>query len=294
MENAIGTLYLVGTPIGNLEDMTFRAVKILSQVDFVYCEDTRRTQILIQNFKIQLKNGLKSFHDHSSQKVVMQIKKSLNEGKSIAYVTDAGMPLVSDPGFVLVREAYRIGAKVEAIPGASAVITLFCLSGLESNKFLFHGFFPVTFGEIEKVIEQIKNQKLAHIFYESPARFVKTLKILEKNFSQNQIVVGRELTKMHEEIKRGSVGEVLKYFESQQKIRGEITFALLGGGEKELESTQSQESHDNPTQLTEEQKKEITALIKSGLSSKDTAKLLSKKFKLSRKIIYDYIVKSLT
>ena len=299
MTKTLGTLFLIGTPLGNLEDMTFRAVRILGEADELYCEDTRRTAVLLAHYKVTRKRGPKSFHDHSSRTVLMKVRELLEEGKSVAYATDGGMPVVSDPGFVLVREAIQIGARIEVIPGPSAGVTLFAASGLASPKYFFHGFFPQTHGEVDRVIEQIRTIPAAHVFYEAPFRAVKVLEILEKNIPEAEIVFGRELTKVHEEILRGKVKEVLEQLVAKQKIRGECVFAVLIAEPKRAKSSHTKgliegEQAEAPIELTAEQKAEIAVQIHAGISSKDAAKVLSKKFNVPRRVIYEYIVKNLT
>lgn len=310
-----GILYLVATPIGNLEDMTFRAVRVLKEADAVYCEDTRRTLILMKQFGIERPQGIDSYHDHSPPKLLEKIARLLEEGKSVAYLTDGGMPVVSDPGFVLVRAAEQVGAKVTVVPGPSAAVTLFAASGLASPKYLFHGFFPRTRGEVERTVEVVKSLPIVHVFYEAPGRILTSLEILSRNFPENPTVLGRELTKLHEEILRGPAAELHASFEGQDKLRGECVLAIMGGdAAKELASaretreaakttystrTDPQDQGSEPisaqvAELTEEQKSEITAQIKSGVSSKDAAKHLSKKFGLPRRVIYEFIIRHLT
>lgn len=324
--SARGTLYLVATPIGNLEDMTYRGVRILREADAVYCEDTRRTLVLLKHYGIERPQGIDSFHDHSPPKLLEKITRLLEEGKSVAYATDGGMPVVSDPGFVLVRAAYDVGATVSVIPGPSAAVTLFAASGLASPKYLFHGFFARTRGEVERTVEVIRSTPLVHIFYEAPGRIQTSLEILSRNLPENFAVLGRELTKMHEQIMRGTLSELHAALEDQDKVKGECVIAVMGGDaraeaqtsreEREQRTRQSAKTsvHDRllPEQLaaaqdagsepvsaqiadlTEEQKSEIATLIKSGVSSKDAAKQLSKKFGVPRRVIYEFIIRHLT
>lgn len=304
MTNALGTLYLIGTPLGNLEDMSFRAVKMLGTVDRLYCEDTRRTQVLLQHFKIVRAKGIKSFHDHSPSHTLKEIKEALESGYSIGYVTDGGMPVVSDPGFVLVREAHRIGAKIEVIPGPTAASTLFSMSALPSPKQLFHAFFPKTKGEIEKVLKLVRDVSVVHIFYESPSRLIATLEIFAKHFTDLEVAVGRELTKMYEETLRGTIQEVLEQLKSKDRIRGECVFAIycdpsvqvaLEGNENNSEkSLENDGKFNKQSELSAAQKQEILEKVKSGGTSKDVAKELSKKFGVTRRLIYEYIIKHLT
>jgi 16S rRNA (cytidine1402-2'-O)-methyltransferase len=303
----LGIVYLVPTPLGNLEDMTFRGVRVLKEVDWIYCEDTRRSRILLQHYSVEPKNALQSFHDHSSQNTLKKIKEKLEMGESIAYLTDAGMPGVSDPGFVWVRLARQLGAPLQVLPGPSAVINAFVASNLPSPKFLFHGFFPRTRGEIDKAIESLKTLELVHLFYEAPGRVKSTLEVLAKHLKLNPFCLVREISKVFEETHFGTVEEVLASFEGQEKIKGECVLCIMGGSFSENQKRGVEKSSTDPTglalndseqpqefTLTPQQQEEIFALMKSGASSKDTSKELSKKFGVPRKIIYDFIIRHLT
>jgi 16S rRNA (cytidine1402-2'-O)-methyltransferase len=308
MTNSSGILYLVATPIGNLEDITYRAVRTLKEADMVFCEDTRRTSILLKHYGIQ--RSLESFHDHSSRGVLSKIKDMLMEGQTIAYATDGGMPVVSDPGFVLVRLAVSCGVSVSVIPGPSAAVSLFAASSLPTPKYLFHGFFPRTHGEVERVLEQVKTLPVAHLFYEAPGRILSTIEIISRNMPETSIVLGRELTKIHEEILRDKAGKLFETLSTrlgeEGKLRGECVFALYFDAEEARKKAQRQNPDDQVVSpetlepnaetvvLTAEQQSEIATMVKSGVSSKDAARELSKRFKVSRRVIYEYIVKHLT
>ena len=281
--------------------MSYRAVRLLGEADAVYCEDTRRTLMLLRHFHIDRPTGIDSFHDHSPRGVLAKIKSQLEQGKSVAYVTDGGMPVVSDPGFVLVRAAHEIGALVTVVPGPSAAATLFAASGLPSPKYLFHGFFPRTRGEVERTLEVIRTNPMVHIFYEAPQRVQGGLEILARQLPDAEVVVGRELTKMHEEYVRGTAVEVHENFSAREKIRGECAIAVLGGQARPTQSTvlenadpEKHSAEQKAVELTAEQQAQIASLIKSGVSSKDAAKELSKKFGLSRRVIYEFIIRRLT
>lgn len=309
----MGTLYLVATPIGNLEDITYRAVRILKEADAVYCEDTRRTLVLLKHYGIERKQGIDSFHDHSSPRLLEKIKGHLKAGQSVAYATDGGMPVVSDPGFVLVRAAHQIGAPVAVLPGPSAAVTLFAASGLPSPKYLFHGFFPRTRGEVERTVEVVRSLSVVHIFYEAPGRILTSLEILNRNMPDTAAVVGRELTKVHEEVARGTVTEIFETLSAREKVKGECVIAVMGGNRATLtgvEKGQMRASQDGDLEpvlgqdgleekpqvfeLTAQHKEEIAVLIKSGVSSKDAAKQLAKKFGAPRRVIYEFIIRHLT
>ncbi len=219
-------LYVVATPIGNLEDMTQRALRILKEVDFVLCEDTRHTLQLLNYFG--LKKSLISYHQHSQLHKVDYIINLLRQGHNLALVSDAGTPAISDPGGVLVHEVVsRMGdsAQIVPIPGAAAVITLASVAGLPTDKFLFLGFLPLKKGR-QALFKQIKGSDKTVIFYESPHRIIKTLEALTGLLEpERQIVVGRELTKKFETIYRGSAKEVLEKLQADQ-IRGEFVVAV--------------------------------------------------------------------
>lgn len=321
-----GTLYLVATPIGNLEDLTYRAARVLREVDYVYCEDTRRTLTLLRHYGIERPSGIDSYHDHSPARVLEKIRDVLKNGKSVAYATDGGVPVVSDPGFVLVRAAHQSGARVVVLPGPSAAVTLFAASGLASPKYLFHGFFPRTRGEVEKTIEVVKSLPVVHLFYEAPGRVGTSFEILGRNLPENEAVIGRELTKLHEEVLRGTALELHEALEARGKVKGECVIAVLGGDgiaqrrERERSGERAKragtastpmvtfeeqlsepvllgknvEVSSHSIELTPQQREEISTLIKSGVSSKDAAKQLSKKFKMSRRVIYEFIIRHLT
>ncbi|MBU2219477.1 16S rRNA (cytidine(1402)-2'-O)-methyltransferase [Patescibacteria group bacterium] len=215
-------LYVVATPIGNLEDITLRALRILREADFIACEDTRVTKKLLSHFKI---NTLAiSYHQHSRLTKIDWIIQQLKSGKSIALVTDAGTPGISDPGNILISECAKNKIKIVPIPGPSALTALASVSGINMQKFIFMAFPPHKKGR-EKFFKEITAAKYPVIYYESPHRLVKNLELLASFKKNASIIVGRELTKMFEEIIRGTVPEVLNYFQNKDKIKGE--FAVI-------------------------------------------------------------------
>ena len=196
-------LYLVSTPIGNLEDITLRAKRILGEVDIIACEDTRKTGVLLVKLNIPRKRLL-SYYEENELRRIPEIVRLLKEGKNVALVSNAGTPTISDPGFKLVRECLIQGIKVEAIPGPSAILTALVSSGLPTDKFLFLGYLPKKQGKRKKLLENCKLSAVHYtlIFYESPHRLIETLKDLQEIFGDIEIVLCRELTKIYEEIKR--------------------------------------------------------------------------------------------
>ncbi len=218
-------LFIVATPIGNLEDITLRALRVLKEVDTIVCEDTRKTGILLKHYEIFEKH-LSSFHAQSSRTKAEEIISKIKEGKNIAYVSDAGTPGISDPGFVLIREAIKAGIRIIPIPGVSALVTLVSVSGFPIDKFLFSGFLPHKKGR-QTFIKSLESSSVSTIFYESVHRFPRLLKELSKHLgNERKICVGRELTKMYEDVFRGTVGEALTYF-TTENTKGE--FVVLVG-----------------------------------------------------------------
>lgn len=222
----VGKLYLVPTPIGNLEDMTFRSIKMLKEADLIASEDTRNTQKLLNHFEIGTKQI--SLHEHNVKERVPELIAHLLEGKVIAQVSDAGMPSISDPGHELVLKAIENDIDVISLPGASAGITALIATGITPQPFLFYGFLPRKTNEQKQSLEKIKELESALIFYESPHRIVKTLKIMSEVFGGNRkAVLCRELTKLFEEYTRGTIEELISFFEDTP-IKGECCLIIEG------------------------------------------------------------------
>ena len=269
-----GVLYLVGTPIGNLSDISSRALNILKNADFLACEDTRQTKKIMNHFKIS--NDLISFNQHNSLKKIPNIIKNLKAGKSIALVSDAGMPGICDPGEELVKTTKDSGYDVICIPGPCAAITALVSSGLPSSKFIFEGFLPKKKIEREKAIFEISKCTKTTIVYESPHRVKKLLKELKKYCGgSREIVVARELTKKYEEHKFGEIDFLIDFFEGKEPM-GEFTIILKG-----LENKQTAKFNNI------ELKKELHELVEIGLSLPVASKYLAKKKNLSRRDIYN-------
>lgn len=214
-----GILYLVATPIGNLGDFTHRAVDILKKVDGIACEDTRHSKILLDHYGIR--KPLISFFEFSEKRRGPQILERIKSGQSMALISDAGTPCVADPGYRLVHQAIREGVKVESIPGPSAFLSALIVSGLPTDRFVFEGFFPVKSGQKKSLLLSLKSEKRTVIFYESPHRILKTLKLMEETLGDIPIVVVRELTKKFEEVVREKVSLVFAHF-SGKKVLGEF------------------------------------------------------------------------
>src|SRR5580658_9993457 len=224
-------LYLVGTPIGNLEDITLRAVRVLKEVDVIACEDTRQTQKLLNHYGITTRTV--SYHEHNEMTRAAELVKEIQEGASVALVTDAGMPGISDPGYRLISLAIRHHVPVVPIPGASAFLSALVASGLPTDSFRFSGFLPARRGERRAALEAIKNSPRTQVFYEAPHRVVETLTdVVEVLGNARHIVIAREVTKLHEEFLRGRAGEVLENLKAREVVKGEITL-LIGKSERD-------------------------------------------------------------
>ncbi len=218
-------LYLVPTPIGNMQDITLRALDILRSVELIYSEDTRRTGILLKHFDIRTR--MQAYHKDNEHRIVNQIVMTIASGQISALVTDAGTPAVSDPGFLLVRECVKGGVPVETLPGATAFVPALVNSGLPNDRFVFEGFLPQKKGR-QKQLKALENETRTMIFYESPHRLLKALEQMSEIFGNDrQASVSRELTKIYEETQRGTLAELHKYF-SQKEIKGEIVLVVSG------------------------------------------------------------------
>lgn len=217
-------LYIVSTPIGNLEDITLRALRTLKEVDYIAAEDTRHTRILLQKYEI--KTPTISFHSYSNQDKLNSLIELLVEGKNIALVSDAGTPGISDPAYSLIRAAIDNNIKISPIPGASALLAAIVTSGLPMDKFIFLGFLPLKKGR-QTLLNSLKEEKRTLVLYEAPHRILKTLNDLKNYLGEREIAVGRELTKMFEEILRDSTSNLIAYFE-KTKPRGEFVLVVKG------------------------------------------------------------------
>ena len=222
-------LYLVATPIGNLDDITLRALRVLKEADLIACEDTRQTQKLLGHYGIVTRTI--SYHEHNEMTRAPELVKELQEGASVALVTDAGMPGISDPGFRLISLAIRHHVPVVPIPGASAFLAALVASGLPTDSFRFSGFLPAKRGERRAMLEAIKDSPRTQVFYEAPHRIVETLEdVVEVLGRHRHVVIGREVTKLHEEFLRGRASEVLETLQAREAVKGEITL-LIGKAE---------------------------------------------------------------
>src|SRR5437016_12578787 len=235
-QNKIGgpSLYLVATPIGNLEDITLRALRVLKEVDVIACEDTRQTQKLLTHYGIQTR--LVSYHEHNEMTKASELVVDLEGGAKIALVTDAGMPGISDPGFRLIALAIRHHVPVVPIPGASAFLAALVASGLPTDSFRFSGFLPPKRGKRRELLENILASPRTQVFYEAPHRLIETMEdVVEVLGLNRQVVIAREVTKIHEEFLRGRAGELLEKLKQRGEIKGEITL-LIGKSEDSIQT----------------------------------------------------------
>lgn len=235
-----GIFYVIGTPIGNLEDITLRQLKTLESVDFICAEDTRVTLKLLNRYEI--KKQLVSFHEHSSKADGQRIIERLLAGESCGIVTDAGMPCISDPGEVLVKMCAENGIEVKVVPGPSAVVSAVAVSGLNTKRFTFEGFLPVAKKELTERLEKLRNETAVMVFYEAPHKLRNTLGDLTAFFGgERKISLCRELTKIHEEVLRMSLGEAIEYY-SEREPKGEYVLVLEGKGEENGEKLTVEEA----------------------------------------------------
>lgn len=221
----MGKLFLVPTPIGNLEDMTLRGIRVLKEVDFILAEDTRNSGKLLKHFEIA--TSMYAHHQHNEHQTVGKIVERLKNGENAALITDAGTPAISDPGFLVVRECIKHDIEVDCLPGATAFVPALVNSGLPNDKFVFEGFLPPKKGRQTR-LKILAEETRTMVIYESPYKLLKTLKHLKEYLGENrQVSVSREITKLHEETIRGSISEVLNHFENQ-KAKGEIVLIVAG------------------------------------------------------------------
>ncbi|MBC6341448.1 16S rRNA (cytidine(1402)-2'-O)-methyltransferase [Lactobacillus kimbladii] len=268
-----GKLYLVPTPIGNLEDITLRAKRILQEADYIAAEDTRTSGILLE--KIGVHNHMLSFHKYNSKERAPELIKLMKNGAVIAEISDAGMPVISDPGYILVQECIKNNIPVVPLPGASAFATALIASGFDAQPFTYYGFLPRKKSEQQPFFEQMKEARATSIFYEAPHRLIKTLNNMSAILdSERKIVVARELTKIHEEFIRGTISEVTDYFE-QNAPRGEFVVLISPNAAQE-------------TQLSwAELIKAVNRLVDKGESKKSAIKLVAQENNISKNELYE-------
>lgn len=273
----VGTLYLVPTPIGNLGDMTNRSIQVMQTVDLIAAEDTRHTQQLLNQFNIETKQI--SFHEHNKENRIPELVARLQAGDSIAQVSDAGMPSISDPGHELVKAAILADIPVVPIPGASAGITALIASGLAPQPFMFYGFLPRKPKEQLHELETLKSHQETMIFYEAPHRLAKTLKAILTAFGPDrEVVLARELTKRYEEFLRGTVEELLAWAD-ENEVRGEFVVLVAGNEHADEESDEDPLADLKPVQA-------VQALVDNGLKPTAAIKKIAKQRSLNRQTLY--------
>jgi len=268
-----GTLYLVASPIGNLEDITFRAIRILNECDLIACEDTRHTAKLLNHYGIA--KPMISYYDHNEAGRAPELIVKLRSGLNVALISDAGMPLVADPGYRLVTAAVAEGISVQPIPGPSALVTALAASGLPTDAFRFEGFLPAKSGQRSRILEALRSEQTTVVFFEAPHRILETLADVERILGARPVVVARELTKTHEEFLRGTARQILDILTARGAVKGEITL-LIGKSAKgetaQLEQTSIEEA--------------VAAGMREGLTRMDAVKAVAKRRGLSKREVY--------
>jgi len=265
-----GILYIVPTPIGNLEDITLRALRILKEVEWIAAEDTRHTQHLLAHFGI--KTALTSYHDHNERDKARLLVERLRSGASIALVSDAGTPAISDPGYRIVVDAIQAGIEVVPLPGASALTTALSASGLPTDRFLFEGFLPAKAQERKAKLQALRAEAATLVFYEAPHRLLDSLAEMLKIFGDREIAVARELTKIHQEFLRGTLSKVVSAL-AEGDVKGEIVIIVHGAsGEAQVPD--------------EDLHRMILQLAGNGMGVKEIAELLGERYGLAKKEVY--------
>lgn len=274
-----GKIYLVATPIGNLSDMSVRAIETLKNVDIIACEDTRNTIRLLNHFEI--KGHLTSYHEYNKIDKAYELCEKVKEGKDIAFVSDAGMPAISDPGYELVDIAYKEGLEVTVIPGASAVVSALAISGISSRRFSFEGFLPADKNEKKEILTELSQESRTLILYEAPHRLLKTLNELFEYMGDRNIAIVREITKLHEEVLRGRLAEIISDYESEKvAIRGE--YVLVIEGKSLLEKREERQKSFEEISIREHYEKYIS----EGMDKKEAMKAVAKDRGIQKRDVY--------
>lgn len=277
-----GTLYLCATPIGNLEDMTFRAVRVLQEVDLIAAEDTRNSIKLLNHFEIH--TPMTSYHEYNKIEKGRELVTQLLAGKQIALITDAGMPGISDPGEELVRMAQEAGITVTALPGACACVTALTISGLPTRRFAFEAFLPTEKKELRRVLEECRQESRTLILYEAPHRLLRTLELLLEQLGDRRMSVCRELTKKHEAVVSGTISEVIAHFMAQEP-KGECVLVIAG---KSKEEKEKEEQAQWQSLSVEEH---VAQYLAAGLTKKDAMKAAANDRGLSKRDIYQLLLR---
>ena len=274
-----GKIYLVATPIGNLSDISMRAIETLKNVDIIACEDTRNTIRLLNHFEI--KGHLTSYHEYNKIDKAYELCEKVKEGKNIAFVSDAGMPAISDPGYELVEIAYKEGLEVTVVPGASAVVSALAISGISSRRFAFEGFLPADKNEKKEILTELSQESRTLILYEAPHRLLKTLKELFEYMGNRNIAIVREITKLHEEVLKGRLAEIISDYESEKvAIRGE--YVLVIEGKSLLEKKEERQKSFEEISIREHYEKYIA----EGMDKKEAMKAVAKDRGIQKRDVY--------
>ena len=274
-----GKIYLVATPIGNLSDISMRAIETLKNVDIIACEDTRNTIRLLNHFEI--KGHLTSYHEYNKIDKAYELCEKVKEGKNIAFVSDAGMPAISDPGYELVDIAYKEGVEVTVVPGASAVVSALAISGISSRRFAFEGFLPADKNEKKEILTELSQESRTLILYEAPHRLLKTLKELFEYMGNRNIAIVREITKLHEEVLKGRLAEIISDYESEKvAIRGE--YVLVIEGKSLLEKKEERQKSFEEISIREHYEKYIA----EGMDKKEAMKAVAKDRGIQKRDVY--------
>ncbi|MBU3876570.1 16S rRNA (cytidine(1402)-2'-O)-methyltransferase [Faecalicatena sp. AGMB00832] len=275
-----GTLYLCATPIGNLEDMTFRVIRTLKEVDLIAAEDTRNSIKLLNHFEIQ--TPMTSYHEYNKFEKGRKLVEKLQEGQDIALITDAGTPGISDPGEELVKMCYEAGIPVTSLPGAAACITALTLSGLSTRRFVFEAFLPTDKKEREWVLEELEREFRTMILYEAPHRLLKTLKLLLERLGNRKVTICRELTKRHETAFAATLEEAVSYYEANEP-KGECVLVIEGRSRSEA----LREERERWEEMSIEEHMDF--YLSSGISKKDAMKKVAKDRGVQKREIYNYL-----
>ena len=274
-----GKIYLVATPIGNLSDISMRAIETLKNVDIIACEDTRNTIRLLNHFEI--KGYLTSYHEYNKIDKAYELCEKVKEGNNIAFVSDAGMPAISDPGYELVDIAYKEGLEVTVVPGASAVVSALAISGISSRRFAFEGFLPADKNEKKEILTELSQESRTLILYEAPHRLLKTLKELFEYIGDRNIAIVREITKLHEEVLRGKLADIIADYEAEKvAIRGE--YVLVIEGKSLLEKREERQKSFEEISIREHYEKYIA----EGMDKKEAMKAVAKDRGIQKRDVY--------
>ena len=267
----VGTLFIIGTPIGNLEDLSFRAVRVLKEADRIACEDTRHTRRLLDHYGID--RPLVSYHEHNEKERTAELLRELEEGRTVALVSDAGTPLIADPGYRIVHAARERGIPVSPIPGPSAIMAALSAGGMATDAFLFAGFLPAKPGARRRALEAWHAREATLVFYEAPHRVVESLRAIAEVAGARRVVVARELTKIHEEFLEGTAASIADTLEARPSIKGEFTILVA-----RAEAAPPAEPADIEA--------EVAALMAGGTPRMDALKAVARRHGLSKREVY--------